>query len=73
MVFIVEMLQKQVPSWKGGGWRGSGPGVHKIGRLFFWDWGMRIKGRLDSVSKKRLNIKMGKEIRLILTLLSLVI
>lgn len=67
MVFIAEMLQKQMPSWKGRGLKGSGPGVQRSGKLFFGGWKVRgRKGGLDPVSEKRLNIRMGKEIRLTL-------
>jgi len=44
VVFIAEMLQKQVPSWKGGDWRGSSSGVQRSERLF-WGWEvLRRKG-----------------------------
>lgn len=65
MVFIAEMLQKQVHSWKGRLVR-EWPRRAKKWKAVLWGLGGREERGLDPVSEKRLNVRTSKGIRLTL-------
>lgn len=65
MVFIAEVLQKQVHSWKGKlvrDWLRCGKKLKAV----LWGLRGRKEERLDPVSEKRHSIRTGKGIRLTL-------